>query len=249
MNAVASPAAVAFDPAPFQARYEAGEWRAPVFRDMVRADLDRRPNATLLDIGCGRGFDDDLKLQASLIVAAGSAVGVEPDEAMPVSPLFRTVHRSFLEDAPIPPESVDVAFAVMVLEHLEHPRRFWDKVYDALRPGGVFWGFTMDARHWFVSASVFAKRLGVKDLYLDLLHGKREDERYANYPVHYRSNTPDEIASLAAPFREHAVINFGKANELDYYLPGTLQWVGRRMAKAARRRGRPGSVLAVRAVK
>jgi SAM-dependent methyltransferase len=238
-----------FDPAPVQARYRAGEYRAVVFRDMVRADLSEFPNARLLDIGCGRGFDDDLKLQASLAAAAGSAFGVEPDEAMPAAPYFEQVHRTHLEDAQIPPESIDVAYAVMVLEHLERPQLFWDKVYSVLRPGGVFWGFTMDARHWFVSASLFAARLGVKDLYLNLLHGQRGDGRYSNYPTYYRSNTPDQIERLTPDFQERNTINFNKVGELDYYMPGSMQWVGRSVDRIAALRRQPGSVLAVRVVK
>ena len=71
----------------------------------------------------------------------------------------------------------------MVLEHLADPRTFFEKVHTVLRPQGVFWGFTVDARHPFVTASVVSEKLHVKDLYLNIMFGKRGEGRYENYGV------------------------------------------------------------------
>ena len=53
----------------YKRRYESGEWRAVVFRDMILDDAkalgNGRDGLTLLDIGCGDGFDADKKLQES----------------------------------------------------------------------------------------------------------------------------------------------------------------------------------------
>src|SRR5690349_9389236 len=109
-------------------RYRTATWRGPIWRDMVLkaiADAPARPR--VLDIGCGLGFDDDLRLQTSIAAAAGSYVGVEPAPEIPLAPYFEEAHRCYFEDAPLAPNSFHVAFAVMVLEHLPDPARFWSK--------------------------------------------------------------------------------------------------------------------------
>jgi SAM-dependent methyltransferase len=176
-------------------------------------------------------------------------LGVEPDPEVSPGDHVGELHRCLFEDAPIPAGSVDVAFAVMVLEHLPDPQRFWDKLYTVLASGGVFWGLTLDARHWFCQASLWAERLRVKDAYLSALMGKRGAERYENYPVYYRTNSPRQIARLARRFRACDFINFAREGQLEGYLPRVLHPLARRLDRAAIRGGRPGTLLAVRAVK
>jgi SAM-dependent methyltransferase len=212
---------------------------------MILDDLASFPTApTVLDIGCGSGFDDDIELQRSIVASAGRYIGVDPDAAE--GPQF---HRAAFEDAPIEPGSIDLSFAVMVLEHIADPARFWGKVHEVLRDGGVFWGFTMDARHWFRLASRWSERLRFKDLYLTLLHGKRGVDRYANYPTCYRANSPDQVRAHTGAFRSVQFVNFQKIGQLNYYLPGALRPVGHLIDRAEAALGRPGTMLAVRAVK
>ena len=150
---------------PFLERYAEGSWRAPIFRDLVleeaRALHESGVSPVMLDIGCGKGFDDDPELQRSLALASGSYLGVEPDPDIPLADLFSRAWRCPFEEADVAPESVHIAFAVMVLEHIENPRIFWNCLHAALKPGGVFWGFTVDARHPFVFASRWMQRLGL----------------------------------------------------------------------------------------
>jgi SAM-dependent methyltransferase len=242
------------DWAPFLDRYRVGEYRATVFRDVILADLDRLRSVsgetTVLDIGCGRGFDDDPNIQSALAAAAGRYLGVEPDTDAEPGPFFEAVHRCRLEDADIPAGSVDLAFAVMVLEHLNSPQAFWDTLHRILRDGGVFWGFTMNARHWFVAASLLAKTLHLKDQYLDRLHGGRGRERYENYPVYYRSNTAGQVGRLTQRFRRRDVLSFHRIGQLDYYFPPRMRPVGRLLDRLPGVTGRPmGSILAVRVEK
>jgi len=237
----------------YRRRYESGEWRAVVFRDMILDDARELGNGgkdlTFLDIGCGDGFDADKRLQESLAKAAGRYIGVEPDTGVKVGGIFDVVHPTFFEDAPIEEESIDLAFAVMVMEHFENPGRFFDKLHGILRPGGVFWGFTVDIRHWFALGSLVTEKLGVKDWYLDRLHGGKGGGRYENYPVHYRANTPAGIRKLAGRFSRAEVINFSKVGQLDFYFPKSLRWAGRALDRAAMSLGLPGSILAVRLAK
>jgi SAM-dependent methyltransferase len=231
-------------------RYRANRWRSPLLRDMILDDLGALPpGASVLDIGCGRGFDDDLKLQEQIAAASGTYVGVEPDPDIPVGAYFHQVHRTVLEEAPLAEGSVDLAFAVMVLEHLGEPQPFWDKVHSVLRGGGIFWGFTMDARHWFCTASRWMGRLRVKEFYLNGVMGRRRAERYENYPVHYRSNTPEAVARLAAAFSRCEAVNFARVGQFNHYLPRPLRPLGTALDRRAERRGRPGMFLAVRVVR
>jgi SAM-dependent methyltransferase len=236
--------------APYLERYRKGEWRDRILHDLILDDARCRGGAlTFLDIGCGHGFGGDPRLQQSLARAAARYVGIEPDPAVTPGPHVTERHCCFFEDAPLRPASVDVAFANMVLEHLPEPARFFNRLHEVLRDGGVFWGLTMDARHWFCGASLLAERLNLKDLYLNWLRGRRGADRYENYPVHYRCNTPRQILRYVRRFRACDFLEFARVGQLNYYVPRPLRpltdWLDRR----ALARGKPGTVLAVRAVK
>jgi SAM-dependent methyltransferase len=234
----------------YQQRFRAGSWRAPIFRDMVLADIQAfGPGATVLDIGCGHGFDGDERLQRSLAEAAGSYLGVEPDTAITPGAHVTHVYRTFFEEAPIPPRSIDVAFAVMVMEHLEHPQLFWDKLWDVLADGGVFWGFTMDKRHRFCRVSALSAKLKIKDLYLRFLRGERGTERYENYPVYYHCNSPAQISTFASAFSECEFVSFAQVGQLNYYVPSALRPISNCVDRWDMWLNRPGSLLAVRVVK
>ena len=229
----------------YRSRYRDGEWRAPIFCDMILDDVRSFPAPpVVLDIGCGSGFDDDLRLQQTIVESAGRYIGVDPDAGM--GPQFI---RSSFEDAPLDPGSIDLAYSVMVLEHIADPDRFWNKVHSILRNGGVFWGFTMDERHWFRLASTWSERLRVKDLYLTLLRGKKGIDRYSNYPTYYRANSPRRIRTQARKFRTVECVNFQRASQLDFYLPRMLRLLGHAIGRAEALLGLPGVILAVRVTK
>lgn len=231
-------------------RYRNHEWRARIFFDLIRADLASFPEPpTLLDIGCGRGFDGEKALSVELARTAQRMIGIEPDPAIELSPVFTDVYRCRFEDASIAPESVHLAWSVMVLEHLEFPERFWHKLHQSLRPGGVFWGITVDARHWFAAASRTMERFRLKDLYLNAIRGTRGLDRYHNYPAFYRSNTPQQLARLTRAFSACEVVNFNSADQVGFYLPRALRWAGRVVDRTNLVLGGVGSLLAVRVVR
>lgn len=235
---------------PYRDRYRQGEWRDRIFRDMVLADARRlSPQPTLLDIGCGKGFDTDVPLQESLVAVAGRYIGIEPDGGVVPGSYIPEVQRCLLEEATIAPASVDVAFAVMVLEHVPRPQPFWDKLHEVLKPGGVFWGFTMDARHWYCAASHFLDRMQLKELYLSFLLGQRGSDRYENYPVHYRCNSPQQLARFTRRFRSVECINFSRVGQINSYFPRPLRGVVSLVDRLAQARRQAGTLLAVRAVK
>lgn len=230
-------------------RYQEGEWRTPIFRDLILHEIAQHPSATVLDIGCGDGFDDDLDMQRQIAEAAITYIGIEPDAEIQLAPYFTGQHRCLFEDAPLAEGSINVAFSVMVLEHLENPGLFWKKLAEVLTDGGVFWGFTVDARHWFCKASMWLKQIRMKDFYLNRLHGERGVDRYHNYPVYYRANTPEQILPYMEEFERCEFLNFVKEGQMDYYLPTLLQPVGAAVDRSLMARNKPGALLAVRVEK
>ena len=204
--------------------YRDGTYRDRIVHDLILADATRlgdRP--VFLDIGCGRGFDTDVPLQQSLVRVAGSYIGIEPDTSVTPGDYIKDVRRCLFEQAELPPNSVHIGFAIMVLEHLADPQPFWNKLWEVLIPGGVFWGLTVDARHWFCTASTWSQRLGLKQWYLSWLFGGRGTDYYENYPVFYRCNDPKRIAKVASAFSSVHYFNLSKVGQCDPLFPSFLR--------------------------
>ena len=226
-------------------QFAGGVWRAVIFRDLILREVRRRTGpVTLLDIGCGSGFDDSPELQKSLMAAADRYVGVEPDLSTPVQDGIE-VHRTSMEEARIEDSSIDVAYAVMVLEHLQDPKIFFDKLHQVLKPGGVFLGFTPNKRHYFVALSTLGERLGVKDLYLRLLRPDK-NERYVNFPTHYRCNSKADLEAVTCNFSDIRVFALNRIGVLDYYLPKFARPIGSAFDHAWTAAGMPGSLMVCR---
>lgn len=235
---------------PYLKRYRGGEWRDRIFRDLVAEEVRCLGGGpTILDIGCGRGLDGSVPLQRSIADLAAHYIGIEPDPEIPLANHFSETHRTRFEEAPIRPGSIDLAFAVMVLEHLPSPLPFWEKLFESLRVGGTFWAMTVDGRHPFAQASRLADRLRFKSRYLDLLHGERGVERYEDYPVYYRTNTPEQVRRHAAKFQSLEFINLSRVGQWNAYLPRPLRPLADFWDRRAIRYERPGTLLLIRAVK
>ncbi len=237
--------------AAYIASYGSGQWRDRIFRDMVLADArPLGPKPTILDIGCGEGLDGDIPLQRSIAEVAGRFIGVEPDPAVTLGDYFTETHRCPFEAAPLPVGSVDLAYAVMVLEHLSRPEIFWGKLFGVLADGGVFWGLTVDGRHLISRLSLWADRLRFKNLWMDLVLGRVADSaRYKNYRTYYRTNSPAQIGRLTSAFRSSEFINFSAVGQWGPYLPSPLRWIADGIDRRSIAKGRPGTLLAVRVVK
>jgi SAM-dependent methyltransferase len=233
-------------------RLARGEWRTPIFYEMVSAEIQRRAGhglPTVLDIGCGKGFDGELRYQAQLAQQAGRFIGIEPDPSVDLPDVFTEVFRSSLEDAPIRPGSVDVAYAVMVMEHVATPELFWRRLYEMLAPGGVFLAFSVNGAHWFAAVSRILGALRLKTAYLNLLHGRRGSERYEDYPVFYRTNTRRKVSKWARGFTEVSTIPCGPVGQVAYYVPERLQAPVRSFDKFVYRLIPEPMNLTIRAVK
>jgi SAM-dependent methyltransferase len=233
----------------FVKRFQEGTWRSPIFRDMVLHDMEQiGPAPRVLDIGCGRGFDDSPEIQAELASRAGRYIGIEPDTDVAPPASCQEFHATVLEKAPIEVGSIDVAFAVFVIEHLDQPEAFFDAIHRILAPGGVFWGFTIDARSPFAFISKAMKAARIKDRYLDHMFG-RGDERHRNYPTLYAANTPPRVKQLTSRFSSCEVVSLHHVGIIDGVLPRPLRPLSHALDQVTIKRGWPGTNLAIRLIK
>lgn len=231
------------------------QWTQLILEDLDALGADAQP--TVLDIGCGGGLQGEPLWQALIAEQAGRYIGIEPDVAVPTpaaagaGDVFTQRLGTRFEDAPLSPASVDLAYAAMVLEHVAEPGAFFARLADVVRPGGVFWGFTVDRRHYFSWLSQLMGLLGVKDRYLDRVRGRRGEAgaRYENYPTCYRCNTPAALARLAGQDFSLQTWSLHRVGQLDGYMPWRLRRLSRLADRLVLRWGLPGSVLVVRAVR
>lgn len=228
-------------------QYQAGAARRQVLHDLVDESIEAMPaGATVLDIGCGKGFDGESALQESLARSAGSFLGVEPDPSFHAPDYFTAAYCTTLERAPIAGGSVDVAYAVFVLEHVARPEPFWSALFDVLSPGGVFWGFTVDARNYFSVASRLLQRMNAKEWYLDRLYGRRGEDRYETFPTCYLANTPRAVCRHTSRFSRREFLSLHRVGQVAPYFPRPLRPFSRWVDRAIIRLGLPGSILCMR---
>jgi SAM-dependent methyltransferase len=207
-------------------RLDLGEWRSPIFAELLELEVrHREPPVTLLEVGCGLGFDGDHSLQKKVASLGSRVIGVEPDRDVVPQPVFTEVHRCLLEQAPIEAGSVDLAFSVMVMEHVPDPSAFLSAVHRVLRNGGVYWGFTVNRRHWFTLASTVASRLQLKTAYLRWLNGANEKEDYLDYPTFYRLNSAAAFQRDDPRFTKVYARSYGAVDAAAGYVAGPLKGI------------------------
>jgi len=228
-------------------RYRRGEWRTPIFRDLILTDIVKRKPAVVLDIGCGSGFDGEPAISKFLADHSCRYIGIEPDESVAKPDFVTEMHRSIFESAAIQPASVDVAFAVMVLEHIKTPKLFMAAVSRVLKPGGVFWGFTVHSRHWFSKISQIMEWLSLKNVYLNQRFGPiGAGARYENYPTFYRLNREEDFRNCANDFSQSEIYALDRAGQAISYFPQFLKPLARFCDGVVCRMANPGALLIVR---
>jgi SAM-dependent methyltransferase len=117
-----------------------------------------RATNRFLEVGFGAGFMLEVAASAGWEVA-----GLETSQ----SALARARHRGFqvfegpLESASLPSAAFDVVVAFEVIEHVEVPRSFVERLAESVRPGGLVSLTTPNARG--VSARVLRARWSIVD--------------------------------------------------------------------------------------
>jgi SAM-dependent methyltransferase len=179
----------------YRARYRAmrPQWRSSgdQLEALVRGYV--RPEASVLDLGCGRGgvvelFWRDVKL----------AVGLDPDAPSLTGHRARgmPILRGVGERLPFADDSFDLVVSVWVLEHLKEPRLVFNEVRRVLRPGGHFVFLTPNLRNPLLVLNRVGKALPlVQTRLVSRFYGRREAD---TFPVQYRANTVGAVRGLAA---------------------------------------------------
>ena len=129
---------------------------------LIPALLATRPQATVVDLGCGRGESVDAFRAADPDVRwIGVEVGDSEYETRPDVELriFDGVRLPF-EDA-----SVDVVFSKQVLEHVERPHELIADVARVLKPDGVFAGSTSHLEPYHGRSTLNLSPYGLKRLF------------------------------------------------------------------------------------
>lgn len=104
-------------------------------RVIERAILARlQPEATVLDIGCGRTAPN-LSL---LIGKAARLFGIDVVDFTIDDPRLQLFANDVRDMKDIPSGSVDLAYSRAVMEHLERPEEAYREIARVLKPGGVY---------------------------------------------------------------------------------------------------------------
>jgi 2-polyprenyl-3-methyl-5-hydroxy-6-metoxy-1,4-benzoquinol methylase len=201
--------------------------RSDVYLKAIHDEIDRRSAPiTALDIGCGRGIARDSKPIAGVADRIEKLWGVEPDQNVEIASCFSNVWRSTLEQADIPDSSVDIAFSYFVIEHVENPTEFAEKLYRILKPNGVFIAATVGGKCFFAKAATFFRRLGLDELVLKIAHGSSKTDDY-HYPTTYRLNTREAVEAVARNLPWESIeLTYLENKEWYYYFPKGFRWCG-----------------------
>lgn len=198
-----------------------------VFKKLLFDEVEKLDKSSVaLDIGCGSGIGRKKEPQEQIASVVGNLWGVEPDTEVDVPVCFAKTWRSTLENSDIPESSINLAYAFMVLEHVEKPDDFLRRLANSMKPGGVFLAGTINSKCFFATIAALSAKLGIQEQVLRIAKGKKAVEDY-HYPAVYQMNTRTSIEklALAAGFSkvETLVID---SNEWFHYFPKPIRWVG-----------------------
>ena len=159
------------------------------FEDQVLEELRDRPDATLLDAGCGR----TTPVLRRFLGMAKRLIGVELVDFTDV-PDGIEAFKADLAYLPLPSGSIDVIMSRCVFEHLTDPEAVYSEFARVLKPGGrvIFmtpnlWDYgTMVAR-------LVPNRFHAK--IVKAVKGRAEED---TFPTVYRTNTRSDVNRLSA---------------------------------------------------
>jgi len=152
----------------------------------------------VLDIGCGRGqvSEDPCRIRRQLCDPRGEqrhVLGIDVDDAARVNPIideYRPIEN--VDVWPVDSNSIDVAIANSVVEHVAHPERFFGEAFRVLKPGGYLAVRTYNT--W--SYVGIASRLVPNSLHAAVTSKVQKTRKHEDvFPTLYRCNTRRKLTS------------------------------------------------------
>ncbi|KAI6784518.1 Hexaprenyldihydroxybenzoate methyltransferase-like protein [Emericellopsis cladophorae] len=161
----------------------------PLRHDFINACLTSQPEArpsslTYLDIGCGGGIFAE---SAARLPSTSSVTAIDPTPSVlaiakahakkdPMLASKLSYQQKSIEELPTPEKGYDVVSVFEVIEHIDQPAAFLDKVKPFVRPGGWLVMSTI-ARTWM---SWFTTNLVAEDLLRIVPPGTHDWNKYIN---------------------------------------------------------------------
>jgi SAM-dependent methyltransferase len=170
-----------------------------VFHQRIRSLLT--PSSVVLDIGCGRAgkrLEDSVLIRRNLCNHRGSCarlIGIDPDPMAEADTELVDEFRKLddLDHWPIESESIDLALADFVLEHVQNPDSFFSECNRVIKPGGVLCIRTPNFASYFGIISWLIPNRFHKKVATSLQPGR---EAVDVFPTVYRCNTRGKIRRM-----------------------------------------------------
>ena len=140
--------------------------------------------SVVLDVGAGAGTLNRYDLKGRV----GRIVGVDLDPRVIANPLLDEGFCCPISELPFNDSSIDLAFSIYVLEHIQDPRSFCREIQRVLKPGGIFMAITPSRFHYVSLISRFTP-LAVHN-WVRKGHGVSRDDTFETY---YRMNSRQQL--------------------------------------------------------
>jgi len=147
-------------------------------------------SSRVLDLGAGSGWNP--KYDTRLKGRCRQVVGLDVDPRMKDNPRLDHAVLGDITAVPLADQTFDVAFSMMVLEHLPEPARCAAEVYRILKPGGYFLVITPNICHYVSLAGRLTPHWFHRWYSRRMWSAQREA-----FPTYYRLNT---VRSFPRPF-------------------------------------------------
>ena len=181
----------------------------------VRALL--APDATLLDVGCGRGeyADDPVESRRTLRILRGACatvIGIDRDSAAAGNPFIDEFRMIDAPRWPVDDGSVGMCLVDNVLEHVEDPDQFFRECRRVLAPGGTLCIRTPNTRGYVTMLARLIPNAAHAAVVARVQHGRQEADVF---PTYYRCNSPAVLRSFLARHGFTASV-YGHGSEPSY---------------------------------